>query len=266
MLGAPDGLLVNAINKIDGMLDLDNTDSARDKLLIYGHSLGGNTLVTAFGDVAANKARQHSIGSTMSPVAGDLVVLFNPASEAYKWNNIQRAEREAAGFSSDVENPAFIQSTNVPHYNAVLNWRAQYPIAQRPVMISITATDNWNSLENTDGKQRFDRATGMAFPLYKVLINEPLEPGYSLAEQRQAISHYAASYLSNPHGGALRRLVDETAALGVSHDFSNIDTAGQKTRYSSSGDPQSPWCEPETGGGGARTREGYESIGRRLSH
>ncbi|MGB7242929.1 MAG: hypothetical protein WBC93_12685, partial [Sulfitobacter sp.] len=91
---------------IDGIKDelTLNTDSyIADKHLVFGHSLGGNMLATFMQPKVMAAVNDHTLGTTMKPIVGDLVVLLNPASEASKWTSFQEAIRSRSGLSkSDV--------------------------------------------------------------------------------------------------------------------------------------------------------------------
>ena len=65
-----------------------DTDLAREpsrhKLIVFGHSLGGNLLISATKDEMIKQVRRHVAGRYFDPPIGNLVVLINPAAEAAK--------------------------------------------------------------------------------------------------------------------------------------------------------------------------------------
>ena len=111
----------------------------RPRMIVVGHSLGGNLLATALQDTmigivdknldaiaragdAANGAPRPLLKSPL----GDLVVLLNPASEAEKWTSIQRA------FSRRINAP--VDTKDV---------QDAYALNQRPIYLSLTAARSW---------------------------------------------------------------------------------------------------------------------------
>src|SRR6266851_2389938 len=126
-----------------------------NRLLVIGHSLGGNLLATALehdavkrvewqaqrnaearlqtkmaanGADAAARAKQQNY---FDPPLGNLVVLINPASEAHKWTSIQRAVwqhtivREGDAKSDEDYGHDF------------------FPDHQRPVVVAVTSAFAW---------------------------------------------------------------------------------------------------------------------------
>ena len=59
-------------------------------MLVFGHSLGGNLLITALRDDLVKKVELHKPGTYMQRRFGVTRVLINPAAEASKWIDIQR--------------------------------------------------------------------------------------------------------------------------------------------------------------------------------
>lgn len=121
----------------------------RSRMIVLGHSLGGNLLATALRDqmiAIVNKnfdaiqkaaAAPNSIQPkplVKSPL-GDLVVLLNPAAEAEKWTSIQRT------FSNRVN--AAVISKDV---------QTAYRVDQPPIYLSLTAAHSWpaNDIHESD--------------------------------------------------------------------------------------------------------------------
>lgn len=128
-----------------------------NRLLVIGHSLGGNLLATALErdlikrvewqarrmdallsrdgslvSAGANDRAKQASGYFDAPL-GNLVVLINPASEARKWTSIQRAVWEKIVFRQEEEKT-----------DAELErGHRLFPSYQRPVMISVTSAFAW---------------------------------------------------------------------------------------------------------------------------
>ncbi|WP_233383346.1 hypothetical protein [Methylobacterium sp. C25] len=102
---------------------------ARNKMLVVGHSLGGNMLATGLKEDLVKAVRRHKLGQVMPPVLGNLVLLINPASEATKWTAIQREVWSRVATHADSNTPL----------SEVQRDTGFFPAAQRPVMVSMTA-------------------------------------------------------------------------------------------------------------------------------
>ncbi len=90
--------LKDLLSDVEGELRLKAGNSKADKLMVVGHSMGGNILANMLREDAINKVARHRAGREMTPLVGDLVVLINPASRAENWSPIQMRERQKAGF------------------------------------------------------------------------------------------------------------------------------------------------------------------------
>jgi len=124
-----------------------------NRLLVIGHSLGGNLLATALEHDAVKhvewqaqrnaearlQARMAAGGGHASPkqqnyfdpLLGNLVVLINPASEARKWTSIQRAIWQHTIYRpGDAKSPEDFGHDFFPDY-------------QRPVVIAVTSAFAW---------------------------------------------------------------------------------------------------------------------------
>jgi hypothetical protein len=121
------------------------------RMIVFGHSLGGNLLATALKDEIVKMVERHrprrmvpnseTLGAGFhtepadflpAPI-GNLVVLLNPASEAIKWAEIQRAVWRHIEMS-------FADKAHVDDYESG-NWF--FRPDQRPVIISVTAARDW---------------------------------------------------------------------------------------------------------------------------
>lgn len=117
---------------ISALRTLETTLSApgaHNKLIVAGHSLGGNMLASGLKDDVVKAVRRHRFGETLPPVLGNLVVLINPASEASKWTAIQREVWMKLADHADANTPA----SEVAHDDGY------FPADQRPVLMSVTA-------------------------------------------------------------------------------------------------------------------------------
>jgi hypothetical protein len=104
-----------------------------NKMIVFGHSLGGNLLITALGDDLVKRVAQHTPGKYMQPVLGDLVVLINPAAEAAKWIQVQKALwRRLALIFAD-------RRTDDEYVAAHKFFRQD----QAPIIVSATAARDW---------------------------------------------------------------------------------------------------------------------------
>ncbi len=121
---------VSALRTLEGVLaPADGGPPRRNKMIVFGHSLGGNMLATGLQDDLLKLVRRHKFGETLPPVLGDLVVLLNPAAEAAKWTAIQREVWNRTAFHAD----ANTTMADIVRENGL------FPIAQKPVLISVTA-------------------------------------------------------------------------------------------------------------------------------
>ncbi|MCJ2052345.1 hypothetical protein [Methylobacterium sp. J-070] len=117
---------------ISALRTLETTLSApgaHNKLIVAGHSLGGNMLASGLKDDVVKAVRRHRFGDTLPPVLGNLVVLINPASEASKWTAIQREVWMRLADHADAHTSAA----------EVARDDGYFPADQRPVLMSVTA-------------------------------------------------------------------------------------------------------------------------------
>lgn len=117
---------------ISALRTLETTLSApgtHNKLIVAGHSLGGNMLASGLKDDVVKAVRRHRFGETLPPILGNLVVLINPASEASKWTAIQREVWMKLADHAGAHTPA----------SEVERDDGSFPTDQRPVLMSVTA-------------------------------------------------------------------------------------------------------------------------------
>jgi hypothetical protein len=177
--------VISALREIDRQIHNDTNAQAdwftAPRLIIVGHSLGGNLLATGLKDIMIgivdkNLDTIQKPGEGLKPVQprsliksplGDLVVLLNPASEAEKWFAIQRA------FSRRVNSP--IDSLDVQN---------AYSLHQPPIYLSLTAARFWpaNAIRRADivGFEKVPRAAPYKENPCKVIraLNGDYKPSY----------------------------------------------------------------------------------------
>jgi hypothetical protein len=145
---APSAL--SALRTIENTLSIDAySELPREKpnkMIVFGHSLGGNMLMTALQDDLVKKVSLHQPGTYLQPVLGDLVVLINPASEASKWTSVQRTLWRRLALVNGERRPG-------KDYEAS---QVFFRDDQRPVFISATSARNWPP----GGRQQLDCSFG----------------------------------------------------------------------------------------------------------
>lgn len=112
-----------------------------NKMIVFGHSLGGNLFATGLQDDLTKSVRRHKHGETLPPVLGNLVVLINPAAEAAKWTAVQREVWSRIAYNTD----------SVTDINVVVESHAFFPSFQKPVIVSVTAALTFPSGGLRDG-------------------------------------------------------------------------------------------------------------------
>jgi hypothetical protein len=149
--------VISALHEIDRQIHVkDETQNwfDRPRMIVVGHSLGGNVLATGLKDTmigivdknldaiqkAGDAANAQPRPLVSSPI-GDLVVLLNPAAEAEKWISIQRA---------------FTRRINAPIDTGDV--QTAYSVQQPPIYLSLTAAHSWPAngihLSDVDGFER----------------------------------------------------------------------------------------------------------------
>lgn len=174
--------VVSALQEINRRMRIGENDAddwyERSRMIVVGHSLGGNLLATALQDQmiaivnknfdAIQKAAAAPNTIQPKPLArsplGDLVVLLNPAAEAEKWTSIQRA------FSSRVN--AAVISKDV---------QSAYRADQPPIYLSLTAAHSWpaNDIHKSDIdylEQKYPNQNPCS--LIKAHLYDEYEPSY----------------------------------------------------------------------------------------
>lgn len=224
----------SVLRSIERNLDLEHGNSENEKMLVMGHSYGGNMLAHYLRPTAVDQIECHTIGAEMDPILGDLVVLLNPASEAYNWTKIQYTMRVHAGIPDNVYNVSSTKGLPKAIADAVKRWKGMFARTQRPFYVALTATGDWGIVEN--GKPNPDNATRLVFPISRHVV------GQTRREQRNAIGHLLPEYASGP--GRLRLA---GPPVGASHEFMVNKGIGRKTEYINSGSPSLSTCGSHNG-------------------
>ena len=115
---------VSALRSIEGVLAAGDP---RNKMIVIGHSLGGDMLATGLKDDLLRAVDGHRPGHVLPPPLADLVVLINPAAEARKWTDVQREVRRRAAEQASTEPPVGTHEADV------------FAADQRPVIVSVTS-------------------------------------------------------------------------------------------------------------------------------
>jgi hypothetical protein len=120
---------ISALRTLEETLTSKDGPQRHNKMIVFGHSLGGNLLATGLRDDLVKAVRRHKFGDLLPPVLGDLVVLINPASEAAKWTAVQREVWSRTAFQED----ANTSMADVEREHGL------FPTTQKPVIVSVTA-------------------------------------------------------------------------------------------------------------------------------
>jgi hypothetical protein len=167
--------VIASLRHVDRLLKQRNAGASKaDRLIVIGHSLGGNILATGLNSAIIEQIRSHKPGEVLQSPLGNLVVLLNPAAEAWKWTSIQREMRLHVHFPENTTDADPRAKTDAGFF----------PPNQPPVYISITSAFSWPSAaltqlelkklggrdEDTDEMKslaQYDSATHDAFPFFK---------------------------------------------------------------------------------------------------
>lgn len=256
----PESTMSQVLATIQQPLSLSPGNPKADKMLVIGHSLGGNILASVMEGRAIKAIDRHSLPTpgadnarAMPPLLGDLVVLLNPASEAANWTSIQRRMRQRADLSDDQNQVAV--GTDYPNNSFrqnLLRWQTMFPQNQRPIYISMTSTAKWHFIETRARTPRSDFATGTLFPLSRWAAR------YDGRENRKAVGHLTPRYSHSPSTVAIPTPEDAANLLypreiltgppvGASHEFSVNQGSGKKATYADSMIPDATWCSDASG-------------------
>lgn len=109
------------------------TPQPSQRMIVFGHSLGGNLLATGLKDEMVKLVERHAPADMLPPPLGNLVVLLNPASEAAKWTEVQRAVWRRTAMSGG----------DMARFDDLVAGRAFFRADQRPVVVAATAARDW---------------------------------------------------------------------------------------------------------------------------
>lgn len=194
-----------------------SADPEHSRVLVVGHSLGGNLLISNLGRRYVEQVRAHEPGRIEPSLLGDLVVLLNPAAEARKWTAIQDEFRKSVGV------PRNAQPENA---DGADRFQKFFAPGQRPLVVALTSACQFPSwylesygkpdlIDPVSGKPRrilCDNATYCAFPMVKVLL---FSGG---RENRTTIGHLTPS------------LRPKNDLVGTTHEM-EVDRRGVSSRY-----------------------------------
>lgn len=136
---------VTALRGLDRILDSKKSPAAPStdmpagslsndqRMIVLGHSLGGNMMMTALKDQLTKNIIRHDKGAPFESPVGDMVVLLNPASEAGHWTALQRAVWHRVAFRASEANAT----------STVGDGHGLFKQEQPPVLMSITAARSW---------------------------------------------------------------------------------------------------------------------------
>jgi len=167
--------VVASLRHVDRLLKQRNADASKaDRMIVIGHSLGGNILATGLNSAMIEQIRLHKPGEILQSPLGNLVIMLNPAAEAWKWTSLQREMRLHVRFPENIADKN--QGTK--------DEKEFFPANQPPAFISITSAFSWpaaaltqlelNKLQGRDPEieemkslAQYDAATHDAFPFFK---------------------------------------------------------------------------------------------------
>lgn len=147
------------------------------KLLIYGHSLGGNIVLRGLSETMVKRIEQTETGKPIRGV-GDLVILLNPASEASNFEPLQKSIRKHIGIKdeaidtnsylqpsqSDCANGLFLTTNNFTREDCLQSGTSKrLATRQPPILVSLTAARYFHEFPKKS--DLWDHAVGQYFPL-----------------------------------------------------------------------------------------------------
>lgn len=137
---------VTALRRIDAIaFDRAPAGWKRDtqsRMIVFGHSLGGNMLATALRETMLDRIVRHVPGTAMTPPFADLIVLLNPASEASNWTVLQRAMRERVRFVYPMRDTN-LSAEIARDTKDIEDGHRFYPVNQPPVYVTLGSANTW---------------------------------------------------------------------------------------------------------------------------
>lgn len=249
-----------ALRSISGSLDLAPGNFDADKMLVVGHSFGGNMLATAFRDELAENIANHPIGGYFSAPVGDLIVLVNPASEALNWTKLQEALASRGERSITVDG-----DPDSDRFEQV------FARDQRPNYLSITSVCDWAEAE-VKGMGKELRPVGCDVPTSRLF---PIGQAMALkwdSERMRTIGHLDPVYERSAKDGRVR-LRDGSRRVGTSHEFITNFGGNVSSDFRNAANPDLSRCDVadgwlkkatgRMGGAGRGWDTAYDAAGKR---
>ncbi len=216
------------LRKIEKATQGDNARKMKNRMLVMGHSFGGNMLATWLAPQMRKAIAEHKPGSTFEPIVGDMTVLVNPAAEAWKWTMLQREMRRRAGIPDNIHAIRPVAGKHSQDVqDALARWATLFPPEQVPNYLSFTSTRNWYRYGDNDSTHpgQHDIATRWAFPFRGSIdslspsnVLMPTDMPFSHEELNTAIGHLRPRYAS----GRSKRV---RGPYGATHEFSNTEVS-----------------------------------------
>lgn len=191
------------ILEIEKLVKGPKLDQHHRKLLILGHSLGGNIVLQGLTDTLIERMAQSTPGTQVRGV-GDLVLLLNPASQARHFFAVQ----QAAFATKPAENSS-------------------------PILVSLTASKYYN--RTAQHSSQWDTAVGKYLPW--ALQAQTLLSGQP--EDIQSVGNFLPVQVMSTQASDTKKEAPKTIIsqyrYGVSHEIEIDKSAGQKTSYDLAG-------------------------------
>jgi hypothetical protein len=188
---------LSALRDIEHVLSIDAYRElpvkSPNKMIVFGHSLGGNMLITALQDPLIKQIESHKSGDYLQPVLGDLVVLINPAAEASKWTSIQRTVwYKLALINGERRSPEDYEES-----------QKYFRDNQRPIIVAATAARNWPP----GGREQVD-----------CTVSDPVRAEQNQVVQKTVDYDWATHDMFPAFKGDLRPLADRIEQWGTERD------------------------------------------------
>ena len=123
----------SVVTALRGLYNVVKSRPGDNHMIVFGHSLGGNLLISTLRDYLIKLVLRHQSGHLIDPPIGDLTVLINPASEAANWTAFQRAVWNRI---------AYRESEDIPG-STVDDGHTFFRQDQSPVVVSVTSARSW---------------------------------------------------------------------------------------------------------------------------
>lgn len=194
--------VITALRRIDTItFDRAPAGWKRDpqsRMIVFGHSLGGNMLATALREIMLDRIARHPPGTAMTPPFGDLIVLLNPASEASNWTVLQRAMRERVRFlyaMRETNDPMEIDRER----KDIEAGHKFYPIDQPPVYVTLGSANTWpaGGIRKADIEYLRRLITGTAPPALEALGSGDGPAGAASERETRALAKDAQNTCRN---------------------------------------------------------------------